>query len=245
MFMKRVPFLFCLITIIFVFISCSSTQWKHSMTVYYPYPYIPYDTTWETCCFRINLPTTDNYSFHDVEGDRCYIFYYPSMNNKDTALVYISHSGFENCDCSYFLVLNKVKYSYNDSIFNVRFAGAPDDENIRYKFLMLNKQKDTITSEFRYKEFAYDTMSIIYQQQYFKTLDFLGTVGIPQLKDTTILSGIDNNKLLWKDVKIKKKITIGYLNVRKSKQKTFEKILESLELINKSSIDTSINDIIL
>jgi len=58
---------------------------------------------------------------------------------------------------------------------------------------------------------------------------------IPQLPDTLILEGNDG-VYCWKDIKIKRKINVGYINIPIEKKEIFDQCLSSLSLLSDSSI---------
>ena len=195
--------------------------------------------------FQLIIPRTGLYEIHDVSGDRCNAFLYPIKDEQDTTRIYISNTGFESCDCSYIYSLKKVKYSCNDSVFNVRFAGDPDDGLLYYRFLMLTNQGDTVIAEYKEYEDALDSITRTRWGDK-KILSYLGPTKIPQLKDTTILEGYDEKNLAWKEVKIKsKKIVVGYINAPQKYKAYYDNILSTLKLIDTTSIDLSKNSLIL
>ena len=110
-------------------------------------------------------------------------------------------------------VEKEYQYTYSDSsmIYLTNFDNTPNYENIK-------SMGDSITNfRFQNKEMTKEINQT------------LGREVVKALPDTFELSGIDNNSLYWKDVKVGR-ISIGYQKVPKEKKDLFDKSLKSLKI---------------
>lgn len=105
------------------------------------------------------------------------------------------------------------QYTYSDSsmIYLTNFDNTPNYENIK-------GMGDSIAN-FRFQN---EEMTKEINQT-------LGREFIKVLHDTFELSGIDNNSLYWKDIKVGR-ISIGYQKVPKEKKELFDKSLKTLRI---------------
>ncbi len=110
-------------------------------------------------------------------------------------------------------VEKEYQYTYNDSsmVYLTNFDNTPNYDNIK-------SMGDSIAN-FRFQN---EEMTKEINQT-------LGREVVKALPDTFELSGIDNNSLYWKDIKVGE-ISIGYQKVPKEKKELFDESLKTLKI---------------
>lgn len=228
------------------------------MNVFYPH-----DADY---CFQFTIPKTEQYGWFEVNGDRCYVFHYPSRKNLDTTRIFISHFGLEECDCSIHYTIEKISSCYNDSVLAEHFIHSYD---LMHSFILKSySQADTLV--FRSPKFEYDTSKyfLIEYLGYTSPIQFLDDTAFRYLEnskryvvkdyagkkmiyidgtsilDTIILEGYDEKGLYWKDIKINSdNIGIGCVNVLPRDKELYSKCLTTLKKIHIPSFDTTKNNL--
>lgn len=242
----------------FVLVSCHNLKDVTTINVFYPHN--------DEYCFQMTIPKTEQYGWFEVNGDRCYVFHYPSKNRLDTTRIFISHFGLEECDCSIHYTIDKILSCYNDSVLAEHFI---DSYNFMHSFI-LKSYFSMDTTIFRSPKFEYDTSKyfLIEYLGYTSPIQFLDDTAFRHLENakryvvkhfadkkmiyidgssienTMILDGYDEKGLYWKDIKIiNDDIEVGCVNVLPRDKDVYSKCLSTLKRIQIPSFDTNKNNL--